>query len=103
MLKHKIRKSRKNILSLLETVQDEEEGRKKKIPEYSEVKKKGKKTKIKSQEIGNFSIYFRHRFTLVHTIRLLQFTFTYLSHVLPSTLSKHISESKGKIVTSACY
>ena len=58
MLKHKIRKSRKNILSLLETVQDEEEGRKKKIPEYSEVKKKGKKIKIKSPEIGNISFLY---------------------------------------------
>ena len=41
MLKNKIRKSRKNILSLLESVTDLE--RKEEISEYSQVKKKVKK------------------------------------------------------------
>ena len=43
MLKHKIRKSGKNILSLLESVTDLE--RKGEISEYSEVKKKVKEKK----------------------------------------------------------
>jgi len=50
MLKHKIRKSRKNILSLLESVQDEEKTRKE-IPEYSEITKNGKKGKKKNIRI----------------------------------------------------
>ena len=45
MLKHKIRKSRKNILSLLDYVQEQEEDAK--IPEYSEIKKPGRKEKRK--------------------------------------------------------
>ena len=45
MLKHKLRKSRKNILSLLDYVQEQEEDAK--IPEYSEIKKPGRKEKRK--------------------------------------------------------
>lgn len=45
MLKHKLRKSRKNILSLLDYVQEQEEDAK--IPEYSEIKKPGRKEKKK--------------------------------------------------------
>ena len=53
MLKHKIRKSRKNILSLLESVKDDEEdARKENIPEYSEITKRGKKEKKKHLRIG---------------------------------------------------
>ena len=59
MLKHKIRKSRKNILSLLETVQVEEENTKEKIPEYSDVKKRGKKEKKKKDKrIGKYFVSF---------------------------------------------
>ena len=55
MLKHKIRKSRKNILSLLETVKDDEEDRgKENIPEYSEITKRGKKDKKNHIRIGNY-------------------------------------------------
>ena len=54
MLKHKIRKSRKNILSLLESVQDEEKRRKEDIPEYSEITKRGKKEKKKHIRIGKY-------------------------------------------------
>ena len=54
MLKHKIRKSRKNILSLLESVQDEEKRRKEDIPEYSEITKRGKKDKKKNIRIGKY-------------------------------------------------
>ena len=45
MLKHKLSKSRKNILSLLDYAQDQEEVAK--IPEYSEIKKPGRKDKKK--------------------------------------------------------
>merc|ERR1712032_22663 len=51
MLKHKIRKSRKNILSLLDYVQEQEEDAK--IPEYSEIKKPGRKEKRKKDEVKN--------------------------------------------------
>ena len=46
MLKHKLRKSRKNILSLLE-FHEEDEKREKNVPEYSEIKKTGRKDKKK--------------------------------------------------------
>ena len=53
MLKHKIRKSRKNILSLLESVKDEEEERREEsVPGYSEITKRGKKEKKKHLRIG---------------------------------------------------
>ena len=45
MLKHKLRKSRKNILSLLEF--HEEDEKRDTIPEYSEIKKTGRKDKKK--------------------------------------------------------
>ena len=47
MLKHKIRKSRKNILSLLDLAQQEEEAAQEKLEDsgYSEIKKSGKKSK----------------------------------------------------------
>ena len=45
MLKHKLRKSRKNILSLLEF--HEEDEKRDTIPEYSEIKKTGRKDKMK--------------------------------------------------------
>merc|ERR1712032_1257287 len=51
MLKHKIRKSRKNILSLLDYVQEQEEDAK--IPEYSEIKKPARKEKRKKDEVKN--------------------------------------------------
>merc|ERR1711971_43202 len=51
MLKHKLRKSRKNILSLLDYVQEQEEDAK--IPEYSEIKKPGRKEKRKKDEVKN--------------------------------------------------
>merc|ERR1711860_410817 len=51
MLKHKLRKSRKNILSLLDYVQEQEEDAK--IPEYSEIKKPGRKEKKKKDEVKN--------------------------------------------------
>ena len=53
MLKHKLRKSRKNILSLLDYVQEQEEDAK--IPEYSEIKKPGRKEKRKK---GKSRIWF---------------------------------------------
>ena len=56
MLKHKIRKSRKNILSLLESVQQEEETRKENIPSYSEIKKREKKGKDRNVKIGKYHI-----------------------------------------------
>ena len=52
MLKHKIRKSRKNILSLLES--DADKDRKENISEYSEVRKKGKKEKKKCERNGEY-------------------------------------------------
>ena len=52
MLKHKIRKSRKNILSLLES--DVNKDRKEIISEYSEVRKKGKKEKKKHDRNGEY-------------------------------------------------
>ena len=52
MLKHKIRKSRKNILSLLES--DADKDRKEIISEYSEVRKKGKKEKKKHERNGEY-------------------------------------------------
>ena len=55
MLKHKIRKSRKNILSLIESVkEDEDDARKENIPEYSDITKRGKKDKKKHQMIGKY-------------------------------------------------
>ena len=45
MLKHKLRKSRKNILSLLEF--HEEDEKRDNVPEYSEIKKAGRKDKKK--------------------------------------------------------
>ena len=54
MLKHKIRKSRKNILSLLESVHQEEENRKENIPTYSEIKKREKKGKDRNVKIGKY-------------------------------------------------
>ena len=45
MLKHKLRKSRKNILSLLEF--HEEDEKRENVPEYSEIKKAGRKDKKK--------------------------------------------------------
>merc|ERR1711902_3382 len=48
MLKHKLRK---NILSLLDYVQEQEEDDK--IPEYSEIKKPGRKEKRKKDEVKN--------------------------------------------------
>ena len=45
MLKHKLRKSRKNILNLLEF--HEEDEKRATIPEYSEIKKTGRKDKKK--------------------------------------------------------
>ena len=57
MLKHKIRKSRKNILSLLESVQEEEEKKNGKMPQYSEVKKRGKN---KNALIGKYLKLFFH-------------------------------------------
>ena len=45
MLKHKLRKSRKNILSLLEF--HEEDEKRENVPEYSEIKKTGRKDKKK--------------------------------------------------------
>ena len=56
MLKHKLRKSRKNILSLLDYVQEQEEDAK--IPEYSEIKKPGRKEKKKKGKSRNRLIYF---------------------------------------------
>ena len=50
MLKHKIRKSGKNILSLLESVTDLET--KEEISGYNEVKKKGKKEKKRNARMG---------------------------------------------------
>merc|ERR1739844_316982 len=50
MLKHKLRKSRKNILSLLE-FHEEDEKREKNVPEYSEIKKAGRKDKKKKDEV----------------------------------------------------
>jgi hypothetical protein len=52
MLKHKVRKSRKNILSLLESVQQEEENSKENVPQYSEIKKRGGKGKNRNVKIG---------------------------------------------------
>ena len=57
MLKHKIRKSRKNILSLLESVNVGKEEKKDKTPEYSEVRKRGEKAKIKNERISKYCIY----------------------------------------------
>merc|ERR1711997_1442215 len=48
MLKHKLRKSRKNILSLLEF--HEEDEKRENVPEYSEIKKTGRKDKKKKDE-----------------------------------------------------
>ena len=45
MLKHKLRKSRKNILSLLDYAQEQEDENK--FPEYSEIKKPSRKEKKK--------------------------------------------------------
>ena len=45
MLKQKIIKSRKNILSLLESFQDEENRREGDIPEYSDIAKYGRRGK----------------------------------------------------------
>ena len=52
MLKHKLRKSRKNILSLLEF--HEEDEKRGNIPEYSEIKKTGRKDKKKK---GRYQTY----------------------------------------------
>merc|ERR1711953_625694 len=49
MLKHKLRKSRKNILSLLEF--HEEDEKRENVPEYSEIKKAGRKDKKKKDEV----------------------------------------------------
>merc|ERR1712241_135966 len=49
MLKHKLRKSRKNILSLLEF--HEEDEKRENVPEYSEIKKTGRKDKKKKDEV----------------------------------------------------
>ena len=62
MLKHKLRKSRKNILSLLDYVQEQEEDAK--IPEYSEIKKPGRKEKKKKGKSRNWLIYFYYRYSL---------------------------------------
>ena len=45
MLKHKLRKSRKNILSLLDYAQEQEENDK--FPDYAEIKKPSRKEKKK--------------------------------------------------------
>ena len=50
MLKHKLRKSRKNILSLLEF--HEEDEKRENVPEYSEIKKAGRKDKKKKGRSG---------------------------------------------------
>jgi hypothetical protein len=49
MLKHKIRKSRKNILSLLEAVSQEDSSR----AEYSKVTKKEKRQQEKDKKKGS--------------------------------------------------
>merc|ERR1711953_47300 len=49
MLKHKLRKSRKNILSLLEFREEDE--KRENVPEYSEIKKAGRKDKKKKDEV----------------------------------------------------
>ena len=51
MLKHKLRKSRKNILHLLDYAQDQDEEAQ--IHEYSEIKKPGRKEKSKKKGICN--------------------------------------------------
>ena len=55
MLKHKLRKSRKNILHLLDYAQDQDEEQ---IPEYSEIKKPGRKEKSKKKGIWIFKSIF---------------------------------------------
>ena len=56
MLKHKLRKSRKNILHLLDYAQDQDEEAQ--IPEYSEIKKPGRKEKSKKKGIWIFKSIF---------------------------------------------
>ena len=56
MLKHKLRKSRKNILHLLDYAQDQDE--EPQIPEYSEIKKPGRKEKSKKKGIWIFKSIF---------------------------------------------
>jgi len=54
MLKHKIRKSRKNILSLLDYANEHEDDGK--FPEYSEIKKPSRKEQKKKKEENNREI-----------------------------------------------
>ena len=57
MLKHKLRKSRKNILHLLEF--HEEHEKRAAIPEYSEIKKTGRKDKKKKGKNPNINCTYR--------------------------------------------
>ena len=54
MLKHKLRKSRKNILSLLDYAQEQEDENK--FPEYSEIKKPSRKEKKKKGDLNFYLV-----------------------------------------------
>ena len=66
MLKHKIRKSRKNILSLLDYANEHEDDGK--FPEYSEIKKPSRKEQKKKK-----GTYLNHQLGIInHSISCLQ-------------------------------
>ena len=58
MLKYKIKKSKRNIISLLDSVKDEEEMKIDEAPQYSEINPRRKKLKQKKARIGSILMTF---------------------------------------------